>query len=158
IALRDHFDGLVDVHITEKVTMTKDGVSHHGKDRVWLVENNVGAWHEIEAGVFVLYGQPTFRHSRRITLGKERIWVASDGKDSVFFDCTNGVMPRRLAFGLPAGIKATFDLKDHGLRFIDLDGDGYDDIVFSNEQGYGVYLFKDMKEGWSRKVIAGKAG
>src|SRR5262249_47374559 len=97
-------------------------------------------------------------HSRRITLGKEAIWVASDGKDSVFFDCTNGVMPRRLAFGLPAGIKATFDLKDHGLRFIDLDGDGYDDIVFSNEQGYGVYLFKDMKEGWSRKVIAGKAG
>jgi putative membrane-bound dehydrogenase-like protein len=42
--------------------------------------------------------------------------------------------------------------------FVDLDGDGYDDIVFSNETEYGVYLFKDMKEGWSRKVIAGKAG
>src|SRR5262249_27995866 len=30
------------------------------------------------------------------------------------------------------------------------------DIVFSNEKEYGIYLFTDMKKGWSRKVIAGK--
>jgi hypothetical protein len=47
---------------------------------------------------------------------------------------------------------------DAGLRFVDLDGDGYLDIIFSNEKEYGIYLFKDIKEGWSRKVIAGKAG
>jgi putative membrane-bound dehydrogenase-like protein len=47
---------------------------------------------------------------------------------------------------------------DASARFVDFDGDGHDDIVFSNEKGYGIYLFKDMKTGWSRKVIAGKAG
>jgi len=47
---------------------------------------------------------------------------------------------------------------DSGIRFLDLDGDGKLDIIFSNENEYGVYLFKDMKEGWNRKVIAGKAG
>jgi hypothetical protein len=46
----------------------------------------------------------------------------------------------------------------HSAHFIDLDGDGKLDLIFSNETEYGVYLFKDMKEGWSRKVIAGKAG
>jgi Polysaccharide deacetylase len=44
------------------------------------------------------------------------------------------------------------------MRLMDLDADGKLDIIFSNETEYGVYLFKDMKDGWSRKVIAGKAG
>src|SRR5262249_8775193 len=61
-------------------------------------------------------------------------------------------------FSVPAAAKVNDGAKDFGLRFIDLDGDGYDDLIFSNENGYGVYLFKDMKEGWSRKVIAGKEG
>lgn len=40
----------------------------------------------------------------------------------------------------------------------DLDGDGKLDIIFSNEKEFGIYLFKDMKSGWSRKVLAGKRG
>ena len=44
------------------------------------------------------------------------------------------------------------------MRFIDIDEDGNEDIVFSNEKEYGVYLFTDMEHGWSKKVIAGKAG
>jgi putative membrane-bound dehydrogenase-like protein len=63
-----------------------------------------------------------------------------------------------LPFSLPAGAQLPTAEHDSGLRFVDLDGDGYDDIVFSNEKAYGIYLFKDMKTGWSRKVMAGKAG
>lgn len=44
-----------------------------------------------------------------------------------------------------------------GLRFLDLNGDGKLDLVFSNEKEYGVYLFIDMKNGW-KKLRAGKAG
>src|SRR5437762_4973748 len=44
VAIRDHIGGFLNVRITEKVISTKDGVSHQGKDRIWLVENNVGAW------------------------------------------------------------------------------------------------------------------
>ena len=63
----------------------------------------------------------------------------------------------QLPFALPHGA-ALVDAKstDNGLRFLDLDGDGKLDIIFSNEKEYGIYLFKDMKTGWSRKVMAGK--
>src|SRR5205823_10577191 len=47
--------------------------------------------------------------------------------------------------------------QDSGLRFVDIDEDGNDDVVFSNEKEYGIYLFTDMERGWSKKVMAGKA-
>jgi putative membrane-bound dehydrogenase-like protein len=47
---------------------------------------------------------------------------------------------------------------DAGLRFADLDEDGFDDVIFSNDEQYGIYLFDTMKTGWSRKVTSGTAG
>jgi hypothetical protein len=65
----------------------------------------------------------------------------------------------RVTFRLPPGaFLADTKRQDAGLRFLDLDGDGKLDVIFSNEKEYGIYLFKDMKEGWSRKVLAGKRG
>ena len=46
---------------------------------------------------------------------------------------------------------------DAGLRFVDLNGDGRPDIVFSNEKEWSVHVFKDMKVGWE-KVAGGKQG
>jgi putative membrane-bound dehydrogenase-like protein len=46
-------------------------------------------------------------------------------------------------------------LGDAGLRFVDIDEDGRDDIVFSNAERFGVYLFNDMQTGWSRVVVEG---
>ena len=43
-------------------------------------------------------------------------------------------------------------------KYIDLNQDGKLDLIFSNENEYGIYLFKDMKTGWSQKVMAGKQG
>jgi len=48
--------------------------------------------------------------------------------------------------------------RDAGLRFVDLDEDGRLDIVFSNDEHYGVYLFDPTTGGWTRKVMAGAAG
>jgi putative membrane-bound dehydrogenase-like protein len=48
--------------------------------------------------------------------------------------------------------------KDNGLRFVDLDEDGYDDVIFSNEDHYSIHLFSSMKEGWSRRGLSGKHG
>src|SRR5262249_28255312 len=59
---------------------------------------------------------------------------------------------------LPPGARLGDGTMDYGLRFIDIDEDGNDDVVFSNEKEYGVYLFTDMEHGWSKKVMAGKAG
>jgi putative membrane-bound dehydrogenase-like protein len=57
--------------------------------------------------------------------------------------------------------------RDNGVRFVDLNGDGHDDLVVSNARSYGVYLFvpkeKEKKnlqwfEGWTQVLREGKAG
>jgi putative membrane-bound dehydrogenase-like protein len=56
---------------------------------------------------------------------------------------------------------------DSGARFVDLNGDGHEDIVVSNPREYGVFLFvpkerakKNLQwdEGWSQVLREGKAG
>lgn len=56
---------------------------------------------------------------------------------------------------------------DSGARFVDLNGDGHEDIVVSNEREYGVFVFvpkerekKNLQwnEGWSQVMREGKAG
>lgn len=67
---------------------------------------------------------------------------------------------QRLPFDLPRQISGTpRDYRDDtGVRFLDLNEDGHLDVLFSNEKDYGIYLFTDMKHGWSQKVMAGKQG
>lgn len=61
-------------------------------------------------------------------------------------------------FSLPSpGMLMDENGKDSGLRFVDLDGDGDDDLVFSNEQEYGVWRFIDVETGW-KPVRIGRAG
>jgi putative membrane-bound dehydrogenase-like protein len=64
---------------------------------------------------------------------------------------------QRLPFGLPVGAKIVDEQgRDAGLRFVDLDEDGFDDVVFSNEESYSIDLFDSMEKGWSRRVLSGK--
>lgn len=68
-------------------------------------------------------------------------------------------------YSLPEGV-APFDARggDNGLRFIDLNGDGYDDVIQSNDAGYAVYLWAGVvkanlgwKHGWPHLVRKGPA-
>jgi putative membrane-bound dehydrogenase-like protein len=59
---------------------------------------------------------------------------------------------------LPPGARAVDEKgRDAGLRLVDLDEDGFGDIVFSNDHEYGIYLFEPAKSSWT-PVMAGKAG
>ncbi len=66
-------------------------------------------------------------------------------------------------YALPEGVwLVDDDDKDAGLRFVDLNGDGFDDVLFSNPQCYAIYLWtKDVKpdlgwtSGWSQFVRSG---
>src|SRR6187431_1511434 len=67
---------------------------------------------------------------------------------------------------LPPGLTLKDEAgRDNGVVFVDLNGDGFDDIVFSNAERYGVYLFNDVERknlgwiiGWPHIIRAGKAG
>jgi putative membrane-bound dehydrogenase-like protein len=71
---------------------------------------------------------------------------------------------KKLAYTLPKGV-AIVDAqgRDNGLRFVDLNDDGYNDAVFSNERAFSVHLFVPklylgFQPGWSREVASGKRG
>jgi putative membrane-bound dehydrogenase-like protein len=64
---------------------------------------------------------------------------------------------QRLPFGLPEGATIVDEQgRDAGTRFVDLDEDGHDDVVFSNDDHYSVDLFESLETGWSRRVLSGK--
>jgi len=62
------------------------------------------------------------------------------------------------AASMPAGIHLSDARnRDAGLRFVDVDEDGRLDLVFSNHERYGVWLFASTEDGW-RCVLSGKRG
>jgi putative membrane-bound dehydrogenase-like protein len=68
-----------------------------------------------------------------------------------------------LPYSLPEGVfLVDAEGRDNGVRFVDLNDDGYADLVHSNPEGYGVYLFTPepkphlaWERGWTQKVRAG---
>lgn len=57
-------------------------------------------------------------------------------------------------YALPEGVTLVdAEGRDAGLRFVDLNGDGFDDILFSNSGRFGIYLWtREVRPelGWSR--------
>jgi putative membrane-bound dehydrogenase-like protein len=69
----------------------------------------------------------------------------------------------KLPFGLPEGTLIGHRGLDAGLRFVDLNEDGFDDIVFSSPTNFSVHLFVNkenlgFERGWSMKVKSGQHG
>ncbi len=66
-----------------------------------------------------------------------------------------------MSFALPGAARIVdADGRDDGTRFIDLNDDGHDDLVWSNARGYGVWLFVPepflgFDAGWSRRIMQG---
>jgi putative membrane-bound dehydrogenase-like protein len=66
---------------------------------------------------------------------------------------------KSLPFALPAlASLVDGEGRDRGLRFADLDGDGYQDLVLSNDDEYYAYLFQGIERGWARRMLHGPAG
>jgi hypothetical protein len=65
---------------------------------------------------------------------------------------------------LPAGATiVNAEGQDNGLRFVDLNEDGADDVVFSNDESYSTHLMVPsmvlgVQPGWSREVLRGRRG
>jgi hypothetical protein len=68
-------------------------------------------------------------------------------------------LPEQVKKLLPGGVRYLDEKgRDAGLRFIDVNEDGFDDLIFSNGHRYSLHLWKSEKEGWSIKVIEGTRG
>jgi hypothetical protein len=66
----------------------------------------------------------------------------------------------KLPFTFPAAVVSSLG-RVEGVRFVDLDDDGRDDLVCSRGGGdgaWGVYLFESREKGWSRIVGEGRPG
>ncbi|MDX1947879.1 MAG: c-type cytochrome [Pirellulaceae bacterium] len=83
----------------------------------------------------------------------------NDGSKENLFKVTGGADGKHVLFYAPRDVRMwDIELRDAGLRLIDINSDGKLDCLFSNSERYSLHLFKDMKEGWSIKVIEGVRG
>ena len=92
--------------------------------------------------------------------------VGNESQNAVF--AWSGAMKswKKLPYALPRGTSIVdAEGRDAGLRFVDVNGDGYDDVLFSNEGRFSLHLFipkanpRLMWEvGWNDQVWAGKRG
>ncbi|MFL5240768.1 MAG: PVC-type heme-binding CxxCH protein [Gemmataceae bacterium] len=91
--------------------------------------------------------------------GRCELLVSNEEQQAIFTWLAEKKSWSKLPFALPEGTSlVNADGKDNGLRFVDIDEDGHEDVVFSNEKGYSLHLFTSMEKGWSQKVFAGSRG
>jgi hypothetical protein len=85
--------------------------------------------------------------------------VGNETQSAVFAWSQEDHRWRRLPYGLPKGT-AIVDAqgRDAGCRLVDLDGDGYLDLVFSNAERYSLNIFNPKTGGWSQTMHSGKRG
>lgn len=88
--------------------------------------------------------------------------VANESQNAVFVWSDQEKKWKKLPYALPAGTSIVdAEGRDNGLRFVDVNGDGYDDVIFSSQKRYSLHLFipepvKGFSAGWSRKITSGR--
>ena len=96
--------------------------------------------------------------------GNCELLVANPSESAIYSCSRENKRWTKLPYSLPAGALFVDESgKDAGLRFVDFNRDDYDDVIFSNGENYGLYLFMPQPKqdwrfevGWTRKVRAGK--
>ena len=93
--------------------------------------------------------------------GRCELLVSNDKQNALFAWSEAERAWKKLPYALPPGLALVNERgEDNGLRFVDLNGDGFDDLLLSNEKEYAIYLWaRDVKPhlgwhaGWSHKVL-----
>ncbi len=90
--------------------------------------------------------------------GYSDLIVNNDTQNAVFLWDSAASRWQPAPFALPArACVVDANGADQGLRFVDLDADGDDDLVFSNEREYWVRTFEGPDKGWFTLTRSGKA-
>ncbi len=137
----------------------------------WRFE--AGAWKEDAAllsgleGIFTRQGGKDrgVRLRDATNDGTCELLVGNESQNAVYAWSENAW--KRQSWTLPAGTSIVdAGGRDAGLRFVDVNGDGYADAVFSNDERYSVHLFIPRpnalrafpRMGWDRPVAVGRRG
>src|SRR5256712_10120723 len=74
--------------------------------------------------------------------GRCELVIGNESQNAVFAWSDEDKSWKKAPFALPEGTSIVDGSgHDNGLRFVDINGDGFDDIIFSNEQRWSVNLF-----------------
>ncbi|HZR21230.1 MAG TPA: PVC-type heme-binding CxxCH protein [Verrucomicrobiae bacterium] len=95
--------------------------------------------------------------------GECELVVGNESQNAVFKWSDSELVWKKLPLTLPEGTSIVNAAgRENGLRFVDLNDDGYADVLFSNERGYSVHLFiahpkpwLGWEVGWSYAVRSG---
>ncbi|MFO0946388.1 MAG: VCBS repeat-containing protein [Planctomycetota bacterium] len=81
--------------------------------------------------------------------GMDDLLIGNPLQNAVFLWAPEALTWKRAPHGLPETVRVV-DARggDAGLRFRDLDGDGDEDLVYSNEREYAIAQFVSPREGW----------
>ncbi len=89
------------------------------------------------------------------------VLVSNPRQNAIFRWSPSAQRWQREAHGLPPDTSIVDEEgEDNGLRFVDVNEDGYDDVLFSNATRFALWLyvpkpFLGWQAGWTRKVQAG---
>jgi len=91
--------------------------------------------------------------------GVSELIVANPSQSAVFRYHRGDKKWHRLPYDLPAGATVVDENgRDAGLRFVDVNADGHDDVIFSNQARYSLHLFDSIDKGWSTEVLSAPRG
>lgn len=98
--------------------------------------------------------------------GVGEIIVGNETENAVFRWSKEEQLWEPLDFALPAKARLVdAQGRDAGLRFVDLNRDGFDDVLFSNEKQFGIYLYRPQARrdvgwlvGWTEIMREGGRG
>jgi putative membrane-bound dehydrogenase-like protein len=132
----------------------------HFADDKWSADKNLLAGLDGQEGKIFSRAKGRDRGVRFRDLdrdGRCELIVSNDREEAIFRWSDKAW--KKLPFALPEGATMVNAAgQDNGLRFVDIDEDGHEDIIFSNEERYSLYLFNSMKDGWSKRVLSSMRG
>src|SRR5262249_29388387 len=124
------------------------GAWHFDGDR-WVSEPTLLAGLSIEGSDAIAVRQGRDQGVRLRDLdgdGRSELIVGAPHQRAVF-EFEPNVGWKTLPFALPEGTSLVDDQgRDAGLRFADIDQDGYTDVIFSNESSYSAHLFESREQ------------
>lgn len=142
----------------------------------YVFENNVWMNHERYFSGLQVEGEAVFSMVKGVDRGVRFRDVDKDGScelivgnptQNAVFSWDEGKQTwERRDFNLPADTSIVdAQGKDNGLRFVDINEDGFDDVIFSNAERYSLHLYVTNPvprlgwfSGWSYESRAGKRG